>query len=117
VDHESELIARAIAAAPRTIAVDLDGTLAGFDTWRGFSHIGDPIASVVEAIRKEKAAGSRIILHTCRVTTLDNKIHIESVDVIRTWLKKHDVPVDEIWMSVGKPAASEYWDDRAVKKP
>lgn len=98
--------------------MDLDGTLAGQEFgWRGFDFIGEPIMSVVEAVRAEHAAGSRIILHTCRVTTLDNRIMPESLDVIRVWLKKHGVPVDEIWMGTGKPWASEYWDDRAVRKP
>lgn len=118
MDYESALIAKAMMDKTRVIAVDLDGTLASQDKgWLGFSHIGDPIASVVEAIRAEKASGSRIVLHTCRVTTLDNKVNAESLDVIRGWLKENSIPVDEIWMSVGKPFATEYWDDKAVRKP
>jgi len=118
MDYESEQIAKAIAVAPRTIAVDLDGTLAKADkVWKGFGYIGEPIDSVVRAVRREKRAGSRIILHSCRVTTLDNKVNIKSVNTIRAWLNKHGIPVDEIWACIGKPAASEYWDDRAVRKP
>jgi capsule biosynthesis phosphatase len=118
LDRESELIAKAMARAPRTIAVDLDGTLASQDGgWRGFQYIGPPIMSVVRELRKEKKAGARIVLHTCRVTTLDNKVNPESLDTIRDWLKKHRVPVDEIWMGTGKPWADAYWDDKAVRKP
>lgn len=118
MDHESELVAAAIDSMPRTIAVDLDGTLASKEEgWLGFHHIGAPIMSVIEELRREKAAGSYIILHSCRVATIDNKIHPESLDVIRDWLKKNDVPIDEIWTAAGKPGAAEYWDDRAVKKP
>ena len=118
MDRESERIAQALSKFVRTIAVDLDGTLASeAGGWRGFGYIGKPIMSVVRDLRKEKRRGSRIILHTCRVTTLDNKINSDSLDAIRAWLKKHKIPVDEIWMSLGKPGASEYWDNRAVRKP
>lgn len=32
-------------------AVDLDGTLAHYDGWRGEDHIGDPIPPMVERIK------------------------------------------------------------------
>lgn len=114
MDHESELIARAMKRGPRTIAVDLDKTLASQDSWRGFGHIGKPIPSVVRLLRAEKKRGARIVLFTCRVTNLDNKVYPFSLDTIRTWLKKHKIPIDEIWMGTGKVYASAYIDDRAI---
>ena len=117
MDHESELIEKAMRRSPRIIAVDLDGTLAKDDGWKGYRHIGKPIASVVKDLRKEKRKGARTILHTCRVTTLDNRVNEESLATIRAWLAKYKVPIDEVWMGTGKPYAAEYWDDKAVKKP
>ena len=115
MNSEGELIAKAMAEAPRTICVDLDGTLASEkEGWKGFKFIGKPIARTIRALRREKKAGAKIILHTCRITSLDNKVSELSLATIRAWVKKHDVPIDEIWMSTGKPWANEYWDDKAV---
>ena len=112
---ESQAIADAMAQAGRVIAVDLDGTLAGDSGgWKGFGHIGKPVPKVVAWLRKEKKAGSRIVLFTCRITTLDNKILPLSLDTIRKWVKKHKVPMDEIWMAAGKPWATIYLDDKAA---
>lgn len=95
--------------------MDLDKTLAEQDDgWKGFSHIGEPIMAIVHEIRAEKASGSRIVIHTCRVTSLDNKVLPESLDAIRSWLTRHDVPYDEIWMGTGKPWGDWYVDDKAV---
>ena len=33
-----------------TIAVDLDGTLARYDGWKGIDHIGDPIPLMVSRV-------------------------------------------------------------------
>ena len=118
MDQESELIAKAMKGHPYTIAVDLDGTIASQEEgWRGFGHIGAPIMSVIKELRRRKRTGARIVLHTCRVTTLDNKVNPDSLETIKSWLKTNNVPVDEIWMGTGKPYANEYWDDKAVKKP
>ena len=118
MDKESELIATAMRRSPRIIAVDLDGTLASQEKgWRGYAYIGKPIMSVIKDLRKEKRKGAKTILHTCRVTTLDNRVNEESLATIRAWLHKYKVPIDEIWMGTGKPYAAEYWDDKAVKKP
>ena len=114
MDKDSKLIEKAMKNRPYTLVVDLDGTLAKDDKWVGFSHIGRPLKSKVQDIRQSKRAGCFIIIHTCRVTTLDNKVHPQSFDTIRAWLKKHRIPYDEIWMSVGKPFGNEYWDDKAV---
>ena len=117
MDRESELVGKALKNNQFTIAVDLDGCLAEMGEWRGYQYIGPPIMSVVKDIRRAKRRGAKIILHTCRISTIDNKIYPDSLDTIRKWLKDNDVPVDEIWMGTGKPAAQEYWDDKAVKKP
>ena len=117
MDKDSELIAKALKNRPYTIVCDLDGTLAVQGEWRGYSSIGAPIMSVIKDLRRAKRKGTYIIIHSCRVTTLDNKINPDSLDVMRKWLKDNDVPYDEIWMGVGKPYGNEYWDNAAVRKP
>ena len=115
MDRESELISNALVSRPPTIAVDLDATLSMPDgVWQGFHHIGDPNRDVIDFVIARKAQGYRIIIHTCRVTTLDNKLHLESLDTIRKWLDLHHIPYDEIWTTLGKPFASAYLDDKAV---
>lgn len=47
---------------PKIIAVDFDGTL--FEN--KWPDIGEPIMEVIDYVKKEQAAGSRIILWTCR---------------------------------------------------
>jgi hydroxymethylpyrimidine pyrophosphatase-like HAD family hydrolase len=106
-------------AHPRTIAVDVDGTLAKYDGWKGSDVIGEPIQSVVDEVRKEKENGTKIIIHTTRTNASINKTHTteQLVGFVKAWLDKNGIPYDEIWSGTGKPIAHEYWDDRAVKKP
>ena len=47
---------------PKIIAVDFDGTL--FEN--KWPDIGEPIMEVIDYVKKEQAAGSKIILWTCR---------------------------------------------------
>ena len=109
-----------IAARPkRTIAVDLDGTLATYDGWKGTEVFGIPIDSIVAELRAEKAKGTRIIIHTTRINPALNKGYTaeDLVGLVKGWLDRYQIPFDEIWSGIGKPIAHEYWDDRAVKKP
>lgn len=100
----------------RTIAVDVDGTLAQYDGWKGAEVIGDPIASVVDQVKKEKENGTRIIIHTTRTNSAINKTHTteQLVAIVRGWLDKHSIPFDEVWSGTGKPIAHIYLDDRSV---
>ena len=34
------------------VGVDLDGTLATYDEWRGIEHVGEPIAPMVERVKR-----------------------------------------------------------------
>lgn len=116
---QSSLIAEAMEKAreQRVICVDLDGTLAEEDKWKGYHYIGKPIQKTIKAVRSEKLKGTYVVIHTCRVTTVDNRVYPPSLRTIENWLKKHKVPYDEIWTGTGKPWGHEYWDDKAVKKP
>jgi len=65
---------------------------------------------VVQALELLRAEGWSIIVHSCR-----------SVDLLDAYLREHGIPFDEInpgspyCEKTGKPLASVYWDDRALK--
>jgi hypothetical protein len=112
-----DLVAQRELFPRRVIAVDVDGTLAQYKHWEGYTVIGFPNESVVDEVRKEHAAGTHVIIHTCRVIALDGQVIPEAVEALRRWLANCSIPYHEIWLGTGKPYANEYWDDKAVRKP
>lgn len=48
------------------IGVDLDGTLAHYDGWKGIEHIGAPVPKMVERIKRWRAEGKRVKIFTAR---------------------------------------------------
>ena len=98
----------------RTVAFDLDGTLAHSSEWKSYTYIGKPNVNVVNFLKKEKKRGSKIIIHSCRVSTIDNIIHPIAVNTIIRWLRKHKIPADGIWLGTGKAFANLYVDDSAM---
>lgn len=49
------------------IGVDLDGTLAHYDHWRGIDHIGAPIPAMQERVKRWLAEGRDVRIFTARV--------------------------------------------------
>lgn len=94
------------------LAVDLDGTLAYYDGWKGIGHIGDPIKSVADALHIRKKSGWGIAIFTARVS--DPSEAIEAERQIWAWLAKHHIDVDGITCVKHKHFV-EFWDDRAVQ--
>ncbi|MAI47365.1 MAG: hypothetical protein CBC34_015485 [Hyphomicrobiaceae bacterium TMED74] len=95
------------------IGVDLDGTLAHYDHWRGAHHIGEPIFPMLERVKSWLAAGKTVKIFTARMT----EPHCDGIDVrqhIQDWCERHGLPrlevtnVKDYWMV-------ELWDDRAVQ--
>jgi len=48
------------------IGVDLDGTMAHYDEFRGDDHVGEPIQPMVEQVRKWIAEGRDVRIFTAR---------------------------------------------------
>lgn len=75
------------------IGVDLDGTLAHYDTWRGASHIGAPIEPMRQRVLKFLAAGTEVRIFTARVSpvavALNGNTLEETVKPIQDWCKEH----------------------------
>jgi hypothetical protein len=113
--QERDLQEKIVSRSQLVVAVDLDGTLASFNGWKGYFEIGKPMHKIINQIRVFKKQGAHIIIHTCRTTTPDNKAFPEVIECVKKWLRKNSVPFDEIWCSTGKPFAHIYLDDRAVR--
>jgi hypothetical protein len=47
------------------IGVDLDGTLAHYDGWKGADHIGEPIAPMVERVKRWLSEGHEVRVFHC----------------------------------------------------
>ena len=102
------------------IGVDLDGTLAVYDRWRGPYHIGEPIMPMVERVRRWLAEGRTVRIFTARVTDLplneDGTVH--DLDKVRlsivAWCLKHIGSELQI-TNVKDWHMMELWDDRAVQ--
>jgi hypothetical protein len=77
------------------IAVDLDRTLAHYDTYRGIGHIGDPIAPMVERVKKWLSEGKDVRILTARVNgesvpEVERVAYVaEATATIQSWCIKH----------------------------
>lgn len=66
------------------IGVDLDGTLAYYDEWRGVTHIGAPIPVMVERVKRWLVEGKDVRIFTARVSGFDEETAYET---IRAWCR------------------------------
>lgn len=92
----------------RWIGVDLDGTLAHYDHWRGIEHIGEPIEEMKERVINWVLSGQLVRIFTARAT------RPESIPVIEEWTLEHlgfVLPVT----NVKDFGMVELWDDKAVR--
>jgi hypothetical protein len=104
-------------AQPRrgTLVVDLDGTICE----HRYPAFGEPIAGAREALQRLKEAGYWIIIHTVRTSSYYQQVQmydteINSPEVVRAYLERHQIPFDEIWLH-DKPVAMAYIDDRGMR--
>lgn len=97
------------------IGVDLDGTLAHYDKWRGEKHIGAPIPAMVERVKRWRAAGYEVRIFTARVSADggDGRDVAEVASYIAQWSLEHLGEILPI-TNVKDYGMIELWDDRAV---
>src|SRR5271169_615604 len=105
------------------IGVDLDGTLAYYDHWRGAQHIGEPIPAMLSRVRKWLSEGREVRIFTARVEQDEVAIGTNGQagdDVgrversIRAWCKKHIG--QELPVTCRKDFGMiELWDDRCIQ--
>lgn len=90
------------------IGVDLDGTLAHYDGWKGIEHIGDPVAPMVERVRQWLAEGQTVKVFTARCQ------EPEAVAPIEEWCEQHLGVRLEV-TNVKDFGMIALWDDRCVQ--
>lgn len=92
------------------IGVDLDGTLAYYDQWRGEEHIGEPIPMMVARIKDWLSVGTTVKIFTARWNNGENQIKI-----IQDWLEqKCGLPRLEVTATKDFSMIT-LWDDRCVQ--
>lgn len=93
------------------IGVDLDGTLAHYEGWRGIDHIGDPVPGMAFRVRKWLADGRDVRIFTARVSGSDNAAALHHID---EWCVRHFG--QKLAVTCTKDFAMvELWDDRCVR--
>lgn len=108
----------------KTICVDLDGTLAEYNGWKGINNIGKPFPAAKEFMTK-LSNKYKIIIFTVRtnvsmnVKDIPGYVKFEDYNMylrklVEEWLVNNEIPYDEVWTGQGKPAAHYYIDDRAI---
>ena len=95
------------------IGVDLDGTLAFYDGWRGLDHIGEPIVPMLHRVKQWIKSGMDVKIFTARVSCPEPEKTI-IVQAIHDWCAKNDLPPLEV-TNIKDFGMIELWDDRAVQ--
>lgn len=98
------------------IGVDLDGTLAVYNGWKGADRIGEPIAPMVDRVKQWLAEGKAVRIFTARVSP-NREIPEEAqvaADAIYAWCQTHLGAVLPITY-MKDYAMVELWDDHAVQ--
>lgn len=97
------------------IGVDLDGTLAHYDKWRGGEHIGPPNRPVVELVRRLIVQyGLHVKVVSARAA--DYPTWVASQHALNEWCELNGLPALEL--VAGKDMfMTALLDDRAVTVP
>lgn len=100
------------------IAVDFDGTLATYDSWKGPGHVGEPIPEMVFRVRKWLAEGRDVRIFTARVYSDGTPERNAEVKLARLaiahWCNEQFGRVLPI-TNIKDFGMVELWDDRAVQ--
>ena len=95
------------------VGVDLDGTIAHYDGWKGPAEIGAPIPLMVERVRAWLAAGRDVRIFTARISGLDHAQTLQAYEAIEAWCLEHLGQVLPI-TNVKDLTMVELYDDRCV---
>ena len=94
-------------------AVDLDGTLAHYDEWRGELFIGEPITKMVDRVKKWLQEGKNVKIFTARLSNPDMHQRSQVIKAIEVWTEEN-IGVKLPISNVKDYNLIELWDDRAV---
>lgn len=95
------------------IGVDLDGTLAFYDGWKGVEHIGEPVPLMYDRVKQWLREGKEVRIFTARASNYHNDL-LEVTAAIDAWCEKH------FGQKLRVTATKDYgmiqlWDDRAIQ--
>lgn len=90
------------------IGVDLDGTLAYYDIWRGLDHIGKPIPEMLFNVKNWLAQGKCVKIFTARASVP------ECIPIIEEWCLIHIGKKLEV-TNVKDFSMIALYDDRAYR--
>lgn len=103
------------------IGVDFDGTLATYDGWKGIDHVGEPIETMCDRVRRWLRQGKNVKIFTARVHGIGTKL-LNGQTVTERDVKK---PMEEFCVrefgqvleitNVKDFGMIELWDDRAIQ--
>jgi hypothetical protein len=98
------------------IGVDLDGTLARYDGWKGADHIGDPIPKMLARVKLWLEQGKEVRIFTARVGPAGRAgIPVEQVrESIEQWCLQH-IGVKLPVTNLKDFGMVQLWDDRAIQ--
>lgn len=95
------------------IAVDLDGTLAHYEGWKGIDHVGAPVPKMVARVKKWLAEGKDVRIFTARVCRTGEEGD-RARAAIAAWCMEHLGTI--LFVTNEKDFGMiELWDDRAVQ--
>lgn len=100
------------------IGVDLDGTLAQYDGWKGAENIGEPIPLMVARVKEWLVKGHEVRIFTARVSHDGTDERLADATcahlAIIAWCNTH-IGVQLPVTNIKDYAMIELWDDRAVQ--
>lgn len=91
------------------IGVDLDGTLAEYDHWRGIDHVGAPIPAMCRRVREWLDQGKEVRIFTARCAGPEDCR--PAIDHFCMMQFGQTLPIT----NVKDFGLIELWDDRAVR--
>lgn len=103
-----------------TFVFDIDGTICPIKKKDEKYEDLVPYKEIVEKMREYHDNGARIVLYTSRnMNSFDGdigKINVVTAPILLAWLKKWDIPFDEIVYGKVWPGHNGYYvDDRAIR--
>jgi hypothetical protein len=96
------------------IGVDLDGTLAHYDSWKGPAHIGPPVPKMLARVRKWLNEGKDVRIMTARVSPtngLEAGIARDAIQIYTGCYFGKILPVTH----EKDTKMLELWDDRVIQ--
>ena len=107
----TRVIAVPVAEGEPWTGVDMDGTLAQYDGFKGVDRIGPPITAMVDRVKRMLAKGKQVRIFTARISADETG---KARSAIEAWSKRYlgvALPITDV-----KDAhMEELWDDRAVQ--